>query len=56
MTVVPAVMSLLGDRAWWFPTWLDRLVPNVDVEGEQLTTMLGDQPERRTETVLTSSR
>ena len=33
---VPAVMTLLGDRAWWLPRWLDRTLPNVDVEGEQL--------------------
>jgi RND superfamily putative drug exporter len=33
---VPAVMSLLGDRAWWLPRWLDRIMPNVDVEGEKL--------------------
>lgn len=33
---VPAVMSLLGERAWWLPKWLDRITPNVDVEGEQL--------------------
>jgi RND superfamily putative drug exporter len=33
---VPAVMTLLGDRAWWLPRWLDRALPNVDVEGEQL--------------------
>ncbi|WP_199430166.1 MMPL family transporter [Qaidamihabitans albus] len=36
MTIVPAVMSLLGKRAWWLPAWLDRLLPNVDVEGERL--------------------
>ena len=29
-------MSLLGERAWWLPRWLDRILPNVDVEGEQL--------------------
>lgn len=45
MTVVPAVMSLLGSKAWWFPSWLDRLVPNVDVEGEQLTALLADSKE-----------
>ncbi|MES9514067.1 MMPL family transporter [Rhodococcus erythropolis] len=45
MTVVPAVMSLLGSKAWWFPAWLDRLVPNVDVEGEQLTALLADSRE-----------
>ncbi|TWD81868.1 RND superfamily putative drug exporter [Kribbella amoyensis] len=36
MTLVPAVLSLLGDRAWWFPKWLDRITPNVDIEGESL--------------------
>jgi RND superfamily putative drug exporter len=33
MVVAPAVMILLGDRAWWFPAWLDRLLPHLDVEG-----------------------
>jgi RND superfamily putative drug exporter len=33
MIVSPAVMTLLGDRAWWFPVWLDRLLPNVELEG-----------------------
>ena len=37
MMIVPAVMSLLGRRAWWLPSWLDRLLPNVDVEGSRLT-------------------
>jgi len=36
MTIVPAVMSLLGRSAWWIPRWLDRVLPNVDVEGERL--------------------
>jgi RND superfamily putative drug exporter len=34
MIVSPAVMTLLGDRAWWFPAWLDRLLPNVELEGD----------------------
>ncbi len=29
-------MHLLGDAAWWLPRWLDRLLPNVDVEGSAL--------------------
>jgi RND superfamily putative drug exporter len=37
MAIVPAVLALLGDRAWWLPTWLDRMLPRVDVEGEALT-------------------
>jgi RND superfamily putative drug exporter len=40
MTLVPAVMSLLGNRAWWMPVWLDRILPVVDVEGEKLTQLL----------------
>ena len=36
MTIVPAVMALLGRWAWWLPRWLDRLLPDVDVEGEKL--------------------
>ena len=36
MVILPGVMHLLGDRAWWLPRWLDRLIPNVDVEGASL--------------------
>ncbi|TDC74322.1 MMPL family transporter [Streptomyces hainanensis] len=40
MTIVPAVLALLGDRAWWLPKRLDRVLPNVDVEGEGLRSTL----------------
>ncbi|QDY88866.1 MMPL family transporter [Arthrobacter sp. UKPF54-2] len=36
MTIVPAVMYLLGSKAWWLPRWLDRILPDVDVEGAKL--------------------
>ena len=36
MTLVPAVMALLGERAWSLPGWLDRRLPSLDVEGEGL--------------------
>ncbi|MFD6191116.1 hypothetical protein [Streptomyces sp. NPDC060275] len=36
MTLVPAVLALLGRRAWRLPRWLDRLVPDLDIEGERL--------------------
>ena len=36
MTLTPAVMSLLGDKIWWMPVWLDRLLPHLDVEGSGL--------------------
>jgi putative drug exporter of the RND superfamily len=34
MVLVPATMELLGDRNWWLPKWLDRILPNIKVEGE----------------------
>ena len=40
MTLVPAVMALLGERAWWLPRWLDKALPTFDVEGEVLTEKL----------------
>jgi RND superfamily putative drug exporter len=43
MTIVPAVMTLLGKAAWWLPRWLDRILPNVDVEGERLRHLLDDK-------------
>jgi putative drug exporter of the RND superfamily len=36
MTLVPAVLALLDRRAWWLPGWLDRRMPNLDIEGEKL--------------------
>ncbi|MFJ8585924.1 MMPL family transporter [Streptomyces sp. NPDC093595] len=37
MAIVPAVLALLGRTAWWLPRWLDRVLPDVDVEGEALS-------------------
>ncbi|MEA3055613.1 MAG: putative drug exporter of the superfamily [Actinomycetota bacterium] len=51
MILVPATMELLGDRNWWFPTWLD-WVPKISVEGHlrdldaELAEVLGDTTER----------
>ncbi|MFJ4716397.1 MMPL family transporter [Streptomyces sp. NPDC088785] len=55
MTIVPAVMALLGRRAWSLPGRLDRLLPNVDVEGEKLRHLLDDatEPAARPERVPT---
>jgi RND superfamily putative drug exporter len=33
--LVPAVMVLLGEKAWWLPGWLDKIVPHVSIEGEE---------------------
>ncbi len=36
MLLIPAAMHLLGESAWWLPKWLDRILPDVDVEGARL--------------------
>jgi RND superfamily putative drug exporter len=36
MVLVPSLMHLAGEGAWWLPRWLDRILPDVDVEGAQL--------------------
>ncbi len=46
MLLVPATMELLGDRNWWLPGWLDRLLPNIDVEGHADPTPDEGAPER----------
>ena len=35
MTIVPAVMALFKQRAWWLPAWVDRKLPNVSIEGNE---------------------
>ncbi|MFE3140150.1 MMPL family transporter [Streptomyces scopuliridis] len=37
MTLIPATMALAQEKAWWIPAWLDRLLPDLDVEGDKLT-------------------
>ncbi|GAA1572970.1 MMPL family transporter [Dactylosporangium maewongense] len=45
MTIVPAVVSLLGRSAWWLPGWLSKILPNVDIEGEKLREHLAATPD-----------
>ncbi|MGP8301283.1 MMPL family transporter [Streptomyces inhibens] len=54
MALVPAVLALLGRSAWWLPRWLQKILPNVDVEGEGLRTQLAggpDEPEIQRELI-----
>ncbi|MGH9259775.1 MAG: MMPL family transporter [Acidimicrobiales bacterium] len=49
MILVPATMELLGDRNWWLPRWLDRLLPCIAVEGHPDPGLdQGDEPEAGT--------
>jgi putative drug exporter of the RND superfamily len=56
MAIVPAVLALLGHRAWWLPGRLDRVLPRIDIEGESLNrTPVGAQPTRPEEPVPAST-
>ncbi|MBK5287488.1 MAG: MMPL family transporter, partial [Acidimicrobiia bacterium] len=49
LILVPATMELLGDRNWWLPQWLDRILPHVHIEGHpdldtELATLTGSPP------------
>jgi RND superfamily putative drug exporter len=48
MLLVPATMELLGDRNWWLPRWLDRLLPKIDVEGHAAPAAVVDTPDEVT--------
>jgi RND superfamily putative drug exporter len=54
LLLVPATMELLGDRNWWLPGWLDRILPRIHVEGgRELGSVLGefDVPEEERDRV-----
>ena len=38
MTLVPALLTLLGERSWYMPRWLERLLPNLTIEPPQHAT------------------
>jgi putative drug exporter of the RND superfamily len=46
MLLVPATMELLGDRNWWLPRWLDRILPQVKIDVTEPEAELERQPER----------
>ncbi|ADB51752.1 MMPL family transporter [Conexibacter woesei] len=54
LVIAPAVVTLLGDRAWWLPGWLDKLLPNVSLEGhlvqgvDEKTVAVGEEERERT--------
>ncbi|GAA0969010.1 Membrane protein YdfJ [Nocardioides aquaticus] len=45
LTLVPALMAVFDERGWWLPRWLDRQLPDLDIEGDKLLTMLNQQAE-----------
>ena len=55
MTLTPAIMALLGDKAWWMPKWLDRLTPNMDVEGAALSEKMSENIQHERESAAAES-
>ncbi|QIS01156.1 MMPL family transporter [Nocardia brasiliensis] len=43
MVLIPSLLALLGERAWWMPAWLDKIVPDIDVEGAKLFALRGQE-------------
>ncbi|MFL0374269.1 MMPL family transporter [Paenibacillus amylolyticus] len=52
MGLVPAIMAIFGDKAWALPKWLDRILPNLDVEGEKLIASLNAEEHANTKSGL----
>ncbi|MFE9577227.1 MMPL family transporter [Nocardia sp. NPDC006044] len=44
MVLVPALLAIMGKRAWWMPRWLDRMLPDIDVEGTRLRALRQPEP------------
>ena len=44
LVIAPAVVTLLGDRAWWLPGWLDKILPNVSLEGHLVQNLDDKEP------------
>nr|WP_281536099.1 MMPL family transporter [Cryobacterium breve] len=53
LILMPALMSLLGKAAWWLPKWLDRILPNVDMDGHALEERSESQPDKRNAVLVT---
>ncbi len=45
LVLVPATMELLGDKNWWMPAWLDRIIPHLDIEGTHADAPQAVEPE-----------
>ncbi|MCB1268112.1 MAG: MMPL family transporter [Microthrixaceae bacterium] len=55
MLLVPATMELLGDRNWWLPRWLDRILPSVNIEGTLEHTNPGEDDDAEDDPTVPSS-
>jgi RND superfamily putative drug exporter len=43
MVLVPATMELLGNKNWWIPAWLNKLLPKINVEGHHHMALIDDE-------------
>ncbi len=51
LVLVPSTMELLGDKNWWMPRWLDRVIPHLDIEGSHVSPDDADAPQPDAELV-----
>ncbi|NLE78454.1 MAG: MMPL family transporter [Rhodococcus sp.] len=54
MVIIPSLLALMGEAAWWLPKWLDRILPNIDIEGAKLGPRTAPEPEEEGELVSVS--
>ncbi|WP_067648332.1 MMPL family transporter [Nocardia harenae] len=47
MILIPSLLALLGKWAWWMPAWLDRILPDIDVEGAKLVALRENRTEAK---------
>ena len=45
MAIVPSIMMLFGKANWWFPAWLDRILPKLSVDADDLDAHVSEDPE-----------
>jgi putative drug exporter of the RND superfamily len=55
MVLVPAVMALLGASAWWAPRWLQRVLPEIDIEGTMPASVVVPSPRTSADTDATTA-
>ncbi len=46
MAIVPSIMMLFGKANWWFPAWLDRILPKLSVDADDLASQMPEDPGR----------
>jgi RND superfamily putative drug exporter len=46
MTLVPALLTVLGERSWWIPAWLEKILPDITIESPAERGLTDERPPR----------